>query len=149
MSIDVKSVFPDIKTALNHISIPRGWAYLKIIEHPKSLERIEQHGHIIYVLGNGLLRSPGHPAGNQLIASQLKFLSLTQKQRLFPIFKIELSGDVVYMGKYKMLEYKKKLSFEGFSYFEYKMARDRSDSERNGGGRRNTVYSSTALTILG
>jgi hypothetical protein len=146
MSIDVKSVFPDIKTALNHISVPRGWAYLKVIDHPKSLERITQDGHIIYVLGNGLLRSPGHPAGNQLIASQLKFLSLTQKQRLFPIFNIEQCGDVVYMGNYKMLEYKKKLSFEGFSYFEYKMARERGDS---GTGRRNTIYSSTALTILG
>jgi hypothetical protein len=91
-----------------------------------------------------VLRSPGHPAGNQIFAKQLPFLGLTKKQTQFPIFYIELNGDVVYMGCYSLLDYKKKVSFEGFSYFEYKMARVKSNSVY-----RTPIYSSTALTILG
>jgi len=139
-----ESVFPDLKTALNHISIPQGWAYLKVYEHPKSLEQISQGGHIIHIIGNGVLRSPGHPAGNQIFAKQLPFFGLIKKQAHFPIFYMELNGDVVYMGCYSMLDYKKKVSFEGFSYFEYKMARVKSKNVQHA-----PIYSSTALTILG
>lgn len=97
---------------------------LVVRNHPASLESIERNGQIVKVLGKGLMKSPGHPAGNQQYHSQLKILQNAFKDpHLFPIFNIETDGLIIFLGLYKLLDYKIKLSNEGFRYYEFTMMR--------------------------
>lgn len=98
--------------------------YLLVIDHPGSLESIERDGQIVKVLGKGLTKSPGHPAGNQQYSNQMPFLLHSAKiPYLFPIYNKDSAGRIEYLGQYKLLWYKIKMSFEGFRYFEYTMVR--------------------------
>ena len=94
---------------------------IDIIQHPDSLESIERNGQIVKVLGKGILKSPGHPAGNQQYSRQMEIL-FTTHPHLYPIFNIK--GSVTsFLGYYKLLNYKIALSNEGFSYYIYTMKR--------------------------
>ena len=98
--------------------------YLLVIDHPASLESIERDGQIVKVLGKGITKSPGHPAGNQQYSNQMPFLqATTKKPYLFPVYNKDSIGRIEYLGQYKLLWYKIKMSFEGFRYFEYTMVR--------------------------
>ena len=98
--------------------------YLLVIDHPDSLESIERDGQIVKVIGKGIMKSPGHPAGNQQSFSQMPFLQhSTMEPYLFSIYNRNTALRTEYMGKYKLLWYKIKISFEGFRYYEYTMAR--------------------------
>jgi hypothetical protein len=98
--------------------------YLLVIDHPASLEKIEREGQIVKVLGKGRMKSPGHPAGNQQYHTQLPFLLYSTKEPyLFPIYNKDIAGRIEYLGQYKILTYKLKMSFEGFRYYEYTMVR--------------------------
>jgi len=94
---------------------------INIIDHPESLERIERGGWVIYHIGPGRMRSPGYPAGNQMLATQVKFTRKLYPSGKVPVFHTYIDGDVEYMGKYMLLEYRKRMSFPGFSYYEYKL----------------------------
>lgn len=95
---------------------------IEIAVHPKSLERFTQHGNILYKLGVGKFLNPGHPAGNQQLHSQIPFFKSAAKHN-FQVYKIGADGVSQYMGEYFLDEYKKKTTFEGFSYFQFKMMR--------------------------
>jgi hypothetical protein len=98
--------------------------YLLVIDHPDSLESIERDGHIVKVIGKGLIKSPGHPAGNQQYSRQMPILlHSAKKPYLFSIYNQDSAGRIEYLGKYNLLWYKIKLSFQGFKYFEYTMVR--------------------------
>lgn len=98
--------------------------YLLVIDHQDSLEKIEREGQIVKVLGKGVMKSPGHPAGNQQYYRQMEFLSAaTKKPYLFPIYNKDIFGRIEYLGQYKLLSYRIRMSFEGFRYFEYTMMR--------------------------
>ena len=98
--------------------------YLLVIDHPDSLEKIEREGQIVKVLGKGIMKSPGHPAGNQQYYRQIDFLrAASTKPYLFPIYNKDTVGRIEYLGRYKLLSFKIKMSFEGFRYFEYTMMR--------------------------
>jgi hypothetical protein len=97
---------------------------LIIKEHKDSLETIERRGQVVRVLGKGLMKSPGHPAGNQQYSSQLSFLNyLSNKPYSISIYKLDLKQKLTYLGQYRFLDMKIKESFEGFRYFEYTMVR--------------------------
>jgi hypothetical protein len=97
---------------------------LIVKEHKDSLETIERRGQIVKVLGKGLMKSPGHPAGNQQYSSQLSFLNyLSKKPYVISIYKVDLKEKLTYLGEYRLLDMKIKESFEGFRYFEYTMSR--------------------------
>ena len=93
--------------------------FLLIEDHKDSIESIERDGQIVKVLGRGLMKSPGHPAGNQSNESQL----LIFRAGRFLIYNRDLEKRVEYLGTYGMLDYKIKLSREGFRYFEFTMMR--------------------------
>ena len=96
---------------------------IEIIKHPDSLERICQNGRVVYLLGIGKMKSPGHPSGNQQHASQLPFFNYAMTHpHLFSIYhrKDDLT---TFLGMYYMIETKKKITSAGFTYFEYKMVR--------------------------
>jgi hypothetical protein len=95
-----------------------------IKDHKDSLESIERDGKIIYMVGPGVLKSPGHPAGNHQHNRQANlFRVASTKPQYFKIFNRDCNGFTEYMGEYSILDYKIKISFEGFRYYEYKMVR--------------------------
>jgi hypothetical protein len=98
--------------------------YLLVIDHPGSLESIEREGQIVKVLGKGIMKSPGHPAGNQQYYRQIDFLrNASIKPYLFPIYNKDSANRIEYLGRYKLLWFKIRTSFEGFRYFEFTMMR--------------------------
>ena len=95
-----------------------------IKDHKDSLESIQFNGRIIYIIGPGVLKSPGHPAGNQQYNRQFTIFNVAStKPYLFKIFNKDLEGRTEFLGEYKLLDYKIKMSFAGFRYYEYKMIR--------------------------
>ena len=90
--------------------------------HPDSLEGFCNGGNTLRVIGAGRMRSPGHPAGNQQYHSQVAFLRLASVQRIFPAYYC--CGPVkIHMGDYALHSFKKKESFEGFTYFLFTLHR--------------------------
>ena len=90
-----------------------------IEDHPDSIESIEREGQIVKVIGKGFLKSPGHPAGNQMNRSQIPFF----KALKFLVFNRDLEKKIEYLGEYIILRYKIKRSFEGFRFYEFTMMR--------------------------
>ena len=75
---------------------------------------------IILFPGFGLMKTPGHPSANQSLERQGEFLEKYKKQGYLPIFYTNpLGGGVLYLGDYKLKGLLKKVSFEGFQYYEY------------------------------
>jgi len=98
--------------------------YLLVIDHPNSLETIERDGQIVKIVGKGVMKSPGHPAGNQQYHRQMEFLiDLTKKPYMVPVFNKDTDNRIEYLGKYKLLSWKVKVSWPGFRYFEYTLTR--------------------------
>lgn len=92
---------------------------LFIKSHKQSLERIERNGHIVKIIGKGIMKSPGHPAGNQDFDNQLDlFQNASRKPFIFVIYK-----DKEFLGQYILLNHMIKISFEGFRYYEFTMSR--------------------------
>ena len=95
-----------------------------IKEHRDSLERIEFNGQFVYVVGKGLMKSPGHPAGNQMFHRQNEYLRVgSTPPYLFSVFYQDIQGDVKHLGEYTIHTIYKRNSFEGFSYYEFKLIR--------------------------
>ena len=112
--------FKTFDEALYLLSIPDTLKCLKIVHDKGSYESFTQNGRILYCVGQGRKKSPGHPSGHQAMSKQIL---LNGNQRLYPAFRI-LSNCVEYMGNYRLVSYKKAISFEGFLYFEYKLFRE-------------------------
>jgi len=96
--------------------------YFLIRDHPDSLEKIERDGKIVKVVGKGIMKSPGHPAGNQMYYRQFEILRPASTS-LIPIFNMDTNKHVEFLGEYKLQNFRMKESFEGFRYFEYTMMR--------------------------
>lgn len=90
-------------------------------DHKDSLESIQYGGRFVTLVGKGILKSPGHPAGNQQYYNQLDILRNSSiKPYLFNIFRRSLHNKTTFLGMYTLHDYKIKESFEGFRYFEFK-----------------------------
>jgi len=98
--------------------------YLLVIDHPNSLEKIEREGQIVKIVGKGVMKSPGHPAGNQQYHRQVGFLTeLTKKPNKVPLYNKDCDNHIEYLGKYRLLSWNIKVSWPGFRYFEYTLMR--------------------------
>jgi hypothetical protein len=98
--------------------------YLLVIDHPDSLEKIERDGQIVNIIGKGIMKSPGHPAGNQQYHRQIPFLEHSSKKPyLFKVYNKDTLGRIEYLGEYRILRFKIKMSFEGFRYYSFTMVR--------------------------
>jgi hypothetical protein len=93
--------------------------FLVIEDHRDSMESIERGGQIIKVVGKGPMKSPGHPAGNQMNKRQVPFFKTSK----FLIFNRDLEKKVEYLGEYVILWHQIKLSDAGFRYFLFTMKR--------------------------
>jgi len=88
-----------------------------------SLERFANGDAVFYMLGEGKMLRPGHPAGNQMYHRLRPLIDKCLNQHLFPVFLKRVDGSYIYKGKYSYDGFKKKTSFAGFSYFEIRMLR--------------------------
>ena len=95
--------------------------HLLIEDHRDSIEKIERGGLIIKMVGKGVMKSPGHPGGNQCFQKQVSLL----KPPTFPIYNKDIDNRVEYLGRYKVLNYEIKLSNAGFKYYLFTMMRIR------------------------
>jgi hypothetical protein len=118
-------IFTSVADARRALGIPEEIRMIYVREHPDSIESRRPDGQVIKVIGRGILKSPGHPGGNQSIESQRNLMRAIIKQIYLPIFIIEIDNTIVYMGNYYLARYAKKLSFAGFAYYEFTMHRCR------------------------
>lgn len=114
-------LFNTFDEALYCLAIPDDLKCLTIAHCKGSYEAFTQNGRVLYCIGQGRKRSPGHPGGHQILENQV--LLTVSGQRLYPAFHI-FSNYIVYMGNYRLLSFKKTMSFEGFMYYEYKLFRE-------------------------
>jgi len=96
---------------------------LQIIDHPNSLDQIIRNNGIIYYVGKGIKSAPGYPSGNQMLYNQLPLLHKFSKDYYVKVFQKKLDDRVYYLGNYSLLRYCKKMSFSGFTYFEFTLSR--------------------------
>jgi len=95
-----------------------------IQDHKDSLESIQRDGQIVYIVGPGILKSPGHPAGNQQYDRQFVIFNIAiNPPYLFKIFNKDKEKRIEFLGEYRLMSHTIKMSFEGFRYYEYKMVR--------------------------
>jgi hypothetical protein len=96
---------------------------LQITDHPKSLNQIIRNSDIIYYVGDGIKSAPGYPSGNQMMYNQYPLLHKFSKDYYVKVFQKKLDDRVYYLGNFNLLTYRKKMSFSGFTYFEFKLSR--------------------------
>jgi hypothetical protein len=96
---------------------------LRVSQVPGSYDRVTNGGNVVYYSGFGRKSKLGHPSGNQQYETQLPFLKNVHVLRSYPIFQQFKDKTVEYLGFYKFLGITKKMTFEGFVYFEIKLMR--------------------------
>lgn len=95
---------------------------INVVEHKNSLERFEQNGRVLRKIGPGSLISPGHPGGNHMYYNLYPFFGKVVSQTRFPVF-VKRKNGIHYEGRYMFESVVKKITHEGFSYFEIKLYR--------------------------
>jgi len=106
---------------------------VEIHEHPNSLEKFTQGGKVLFKIGVGRMLSPGHPAGNQQLHSQMPFFKSSYLLSInggLPVYRLTY-GKRVFMGNYVLVDYKKRMSFEGFTYFLFILHRREKFDEKH------------------
>jgi len=96
---------------------------LQITDHQKSLNDVIRNGAIIYYVGEGIKSAPGYPSGNQMLYNQIPLLRKFGKDYFVKVFQKKIDGLVYHLGSYTLLRYRKKMSFTGFTYFEFILSR--------------------------
>ena len=116
-------VFKTFDEAKLYYNIPDHQLYLKIIDHPNSLNKILLQGKIVNYIGNGIKLYPGYPGGNQMYAAQLPIIEHFSKYNTIYIFRKLIDGDIVCMGQYLFQNMRKKIAETGFTYYDIKFYR--------------------------
>jgi hypothetical protein len=96
--------------------------YLEIKLNKGSLEKFTQNNNVLYKIGLGKMKFPGHPAGNQQWYMQKPLL----QKSVFPTYKRD-GEETIFMGYYGIETITKQVSFEGFSYFLFKLHKKNPD----------------------
>jgi hypothetical protein len=121
--MDYNPIFQSFDEAKLYYNIPDERLYLKIIDHPRSLNRILLRGKIVHYIGSGLKLYPGYPGGNQLYSSQLPIIQHFGKFNTIYIFRKLIDGNVICMGQYTFQGWTKKIALTGFTYYDLKFYR--------------------------
>ena len=114
-------VFNSYEEARQAYNIHDNDIYLKITNHRNSLNRIIQSSNVIYYVGEGHKKYPGYPSGNQMYNRQVPLLTKLKNDYYIHVFNKTAENTVCYLGLYSLMNFKKRMSFEGFTYFELKM----------------------------
>ena len=116
--------FKSFESALYSLNFPRTTCCIYIVQSKGSYEYFERNDSVLVCIGQGPKSSPGHPSGNQYDSNQLLLHGPSSLQHLYPVFRI-FSDSVEYVGKYRLIDWRKRVSFEGFAYYEYKFTRSK------------------------
>lgn len=116
-------VFKTFDEAKLYYNIPDNRLYLKIIDHPNSLNRIRLQGKVINYIGSGIKLYPGYPGGNQMYAAQLPIIQHFGRFNTIYVFRKFIDGNIVCMGRYIFQNMIKKIAETGFTYYEIKLYR--------------------------
>jgi hypothetical protein len=116
-------VFNSYEEARVAYNIPDDDIYLKITNHPNSLNKILQSGNVIHYVGEGSKRYPGCPSANQMYCRQIPLLKKISYNNYVHVFNKISENKIIHLGLYTIMSYKKKESFYGFTYFEIRIKR--------------------------
>ena len=120
---------------------------LDVREAKGSLEHFQQAGNKLILIGNGIVKSPGHPAGNQQYCSQMDFLRLLYKNTYVAVNYRKLDGTTLLMGEYYFKAMAKRQSFEGFTYFEYTFIRTSKGITNSANVLKNLKYEAKVVSV--
>ncbi len=95
-----------------------GITSIKLIENPRSLDRISRDFSTIYYVGVGEKSSQGEPAAHQLKEDQTPFFVSLKKQNPVPVLIKLGSGVVMYAGDYKVKRIYRRISPRAKHYYE-------------------------------
>ena len=123
MSYRLNPTFANYETAKIFYNLPPINDVLRISRVYGSYDRVTNGGNVVYYSGFGRKSRLGHPSGNQQFETQVPFLKNVHILRSYPIFQQFKDKTVEYLGSYKFLGITKKMTFEGFVYFEIKLMR--------------------------
>jgi hypothetical protein len=118
-----QEIFNSFDEASQYYNIPEDRLYLKIVDHPRSLNQILLRGKIVHYVGNGIKLYPGYPGGNQLYASQLPIIRHFGQFNTIYIFRKLIDGRVICMGQYVFQNWTKRIALTGFTYYHLKFYR--------------------------
>lgn len=97
--------------------------YLIMEDNYKSLNRVVRNGKVVYYIGIGNKTHDGYPSGNQQYDSQILLINMFHKYKYLYLFCKLNNGSIRFLGLYECKEMTKKMSFIGFSYYEFKLFR--------------------------
>lgn len=101
-----------------------GLTSLKLTDHKGSYNRYTHSGRVIYYVGEGRRKSPGHPAGNQMENNQELFRQSWNLQNLIPMLHKRSDDTIVLLGYYRVSGMCKRMGHEGFTYFEFELKQE-------------------------
>jgi len=112
-------LFSSYKQAYEYLKINPKVFHFKIEDHYRSENKITHNNNLIYAMGIGPTIYPGYPKFNHLEISQKPILDKLENDGYVNVFRKLSSGYVMYLGKYRFYDYKKKLAPNGFVYFQF------------------------------
>jgi len=104
-------IFNNFEEAILFYDLKPGDSYIKFTNYKSFIKN-----NIIIYNGIGPKFSSGQPKGNQIWEKQ-KILFTRNIKVFFEIF----DKKIIYVGKYEHKEFRKKMAFNGFVYFEFKL----------------------------
>ena len=116
-------VFGSYHEALEYLKLPEDTFIIKISPDKESLDHVRPDYQVVYKVGIGLMKSPGHPAGNQMYHRQAPIVDSFRKYHTLPVVRVYHDGVTEYLGMYKYNELRIGMSFEGFKYYQFTLHR--------------------------
>ena len=100
-----KKVFSSYDEARLAFNIPDNDLYIKITNHPKSLNKITRAGNVLHYIGEGCKKYPGYPSGNQMFYRQVPLLRKLEKNNYIHAFNKTADDRVIYLGLYSLMNF--------------------------------------------
>lgn len=116
-------IYNTFEEAVDCLNVPSDTFIVKLVASSESLDRVREDLRVVYKVGIGLMKSPGHPSGNQLYHRQFPIIASLQKYKSLPVLRVWPDGTTEYFGRYKYEELYPRLTPEGFKYYEFKLQR--------------------------
>jgi hypothetical protein len=112
-------IFESYNEALQKLNFGPDMFVVKITDDKDSLESLRPDNHVVKIVGAGIMKSPGHPSGNQLRHRQVPLFKTFTTYNQVPVLHKCYDGVVEFLGYYRFLSYNIKLSDSGFRYYEF------------------------------
>lgn len=112
-------IFETYTEALEKLNFGPDMYVVKITDDKDSLEYLRPDNHVIKIVGAGIMKSPGHPSGNQFSHRQTPLFRTFCIYNQVPVLHKRLDGIVEFLGHYRFLGTKIKLTDSGFKYYEF------------------------------